>query len=39
MSWILKSGWLLTVDSLRQVAMEEGVLQVELVNGPLAGQS
>jgi hypothetical protein len=39
MSWILKSRWLLAVDSLRQVTMEEGILHVELMNGPLAGQS
>jgi hypothetical protein len=39
MSWILEFGWLLAVDSLRQVTMEEGIIHAELMNGPLAGQS
>jgi hypothetical protein len=38
-SRILKPRWLLTVDSLRQVAMKEGVLHIQLMNRPPAGQS
>lgn len=38
-SRILETGRLCAVDYRRQSAMEESVLHVELVNGPLSGES
>lgn len=37
--WIDEADRLLTEDLLRQIAMEEGVLDVELVNGPVTSSS
>jgi len=39
MSWILEPGRLLAINSLRQGAMKKGILHIELVNRPPAGQS
>ena len=36
MSRINKTGGLLTVDSLNEVTMEEGILDVHLPDGPIA---
>ena len=37
MSWILEPRRLLAINSLRQGAMEKGILHIELVNRPPAG--
>lgn len=36
LSFVHKARWLVTVDTFRQIAMEERTLDVELVNWPSA---